>query len=182
MNTRYLAGLIAALVLGAIFVAGCTSPTTTSPSPSTATSATTSTAGTRDAFLDQFVVSLERELRNDTTVSAWAAKWHNDSAVSIQTQFRNVSSNQDLNWNITVIRFATIDSATAYVNNNTAGLVTTNLTKVISLPYRAYELTKGSAPAVYNAWIDFKIRDRKLDTIQQMDDIVIIDSWNISSS
>ena len=113
MNPRYVTGVIAVLVLGAVPLAGCTSPTTTSPTPSKATS----TAGTHDAFLDQFVVSLERELRNDTTVSAWAAKWQNDSAVSIQTQFRNVSSNQDLNWNITIIRFATIDSATAYINN-----------------------------------------------------------------
>ncbi len=127
MNTQCVAGMIAALVLGAVLVAGCTSPTTTSPTPSTATS----TAGTRDAFLDQFVVSMERELRNNTTVSAWVSKWQNGSAVSIQATFRNVTSNQDLNLNRTVIRFASIDDATNYVNNNTAGyVVTTNFTKI----------------------------------------------------
>jgi outer membrane murein-binding lipoprotein Lpp len=134
MNTRYVAGMVAAAVLGAVLVAGCTSPTTMSPTPSTATS----TAGTHDAFLDQFVVSMERELRNNTTVSAWVAKWQNGSAVSIQAQFRNVTSNQNVNLNRTVIRFASIGDATNYVNSNKAGYVeTTNLTKVTSLPYRA---------------------------------------------
>jgi len=182
INRRYLAALLAALMLGTVFVAGCTSPTTTSPTPSTAISEATSTARTRDAFLEQYVISLERVLMNDTTVSAWGAKWQNESAVSIQTQFRNVTSSQNLNWNVTVIRFTSIDDATNYANSNTAGLITTNLTKVISLPYKAYELTKGSAPNVYNAWINFEIRDRRLDTIQQIDDIVIIDSWRTSSS
>jgi hypothetical protein len=171
--------MIAAVVFGAVLVAGCTSPTTTSPTPSTATS----TAGTRDAFLDQFVVSMERELRNNTTVSAWVAKWQNGSAVSIQTQFKNVTSNEDLNLNRTVIRFASIDDATNYVNNNTAGyLVTTNLTKVTSLPYIAYELTKGSAPMVYSAWTKIEIRDLRWDTIQQIDDTVIMDSLSANPS
>ncbi len=169
-------------MLGAVFMAGCTSPTTTSPTPSTITAGATSTTGTRDAFLEQYVISLERELRNDTTVSAWVAKWQNESTVSIQTEFRNVTSNQNLNWNITIIRFGSINDATNYTNSNTAGFVTTNLTKVISLPYRVYELTKGSAPNVYDAWINFEIRDRRLDTIQQIDDIVVKDSWQISSS
>jgi hypothetical protein len=169
-------------MLGTVLVAGCTSPTTTSPTPSTATSGVTSTARTRDAFLEQYIISLERELRNDTTVSAWVAKWQNESAVSIQTQFRNVTSTQNLNWNVTVIRFASIDDATNYANSNTAGLVTTNLTKAMSPLYKAYELTKGSAPNMYNAWINFEIRDRRLDTIQQIDDLVITDSWQISSS
>jgi outer membrane murein-binding lipoprotein Lpp len=179
MNTQCVAVTIAAVVLGAVFVAGCTSPTTTSPTPSTATS----TAGTRDAFLDQFVVSMERELRNNTTVYAWVAKWQNGSAVSIQTQFRNVTSNQDLNLNRTVIRFASIDDATNYANNNTAGyLVTTNLTKAASLPYKAYQLTKGSAPTVYSAWTKIEIRDLRWDTIQQIEDTVIVDSVSASPS
>jgi hypothetical protein len=67
-------------MLGTVFIAGCTSPTTTSPTPSTETSGATSTARNRDAFLEQYVISLERELRNDTTVSAWVAKWQNESA------------------------------------------------------------------------------------------------------
>ena len=99
-------------------------------------------AQTRDAFLEQYIISLERELRNDTTVSAWVAKWQNESAVSIQTQFRNVTSTQNLNWNVTVIRFASIDDATNYANSNTAGLVTTNLTKVMSPLYKALNLRK----------------------------------------
>jgi hypothetical protein len=56
------------------------------------------------------------------------------------------------------------------------------LTRAMSPLYKAYELTKGSAPNVYNAWINFEIRDRRLDTIQQIDDLVITDSWQISSS
>ncbi|MGZ4928909.1 MAG: hypothetical protein ACXV76_11665 [Halobacteriota archaeon] len=60
--------------------------------------------------------------------------------------FQNVTSTQNLNWNVTVIRFASMDDATNYANSNTAGLVTTNLTKAMSPQYKAYELTKGSAP------------------------------------
>jgi outer membrane murein-binding lipoprotein Lpp len=179
MNTRYVAGIIAAVALGAVLVAGCTSPTTTSPTPSTATS----TAGTHDAFLDQFVVSMERELRNNTTVSAWVSKWQNGSAVSIQATFRNVTSNQDVYLNRTVIRFTSVDDATNYVNNNTAGyVVTTNLTKVTSLPYKAYQLTKGSAPTVYSAWTKVQIRNIRVDTIEQIDDTVIVDSVGANPS
>lgn len=108
------------------------------------------------------------------------AKWQNESAVSIQTQYTNVTSNQNLNWNISTIRFASIDDATNYAKSNTSGLIATNLTKVVSLPFKAYELTKESPPTVYRAWIDFEIRDRRLDTIQQIDDLGIIESWKIS--
>jgi outer membrane murein-binding lipoprotein Lpp len=175
MATRYVVGMIGALVLGALLVAGCTSPTTTSPTPSTATS----TAGARDAFLDQFVVSMERELRNNTTVSAWVSKWQNGSSVSIQATFRNVTSNQDVNMNRTVMRFASTDDATNYVDSNRARYVeTTNVTKALSLPYKAYELTKGSAPQVYRAYT--RILDA--DAIQQIDDVVIIDSVSLAPS
>lgn len=171
--------MIAAVVLGAVLVAGCTSPTTTSPTPSTATSS----AGTHDTFLDSFVVSLEKELRNNTAVYSWVAKWQNGSAVSVQAQFRNVTSNEDLNLNRTIIRFASINEATNYVNANNAGYVgTTNLTKPLSLPYKAYELTKGSAPTVYSAWQKIEIRDLRRDAIQQIDDIVIVDSASLIQS
>ncbi len=90
-----------------------------------------STAGTNDAFLEQYVVSLERELRKDTTVSVWVTKWQNESTVNVQIQHTNVTSNQNLNWKITAIRFASIDDATNYANSNTSGFVTTNLKKVI---------------------------------------------------
>jgi hypothetical protein len=176
MNSRYVAAMIAALMLGAVLVAGCTSPTTTSPTPSTATS----TAGTRDAFLDRYVASLERELRNNTTVSLWVSKWENASAVTIEATYRNVTSNQDVNLNRTVIRFASVDDATNYVNDNYANapgyVVTTNLTKITSLPYRAYELTKGSAPGIYSAWTGVQIRDLRWTTVQQLDSTIVIDS------
>jgi hypothetical protein len=176
MNTRYVAGMIAALMLCAVLVAGCTSQTTTSPTPSTATS----TAGTRDAFLDQFVVSMERELRNNTTVSLWVSKWQNASAVTIDATFRNVTSNQDVNLNRTVIRFASADDATNYANSNYANapgyVATTNLTKITSLPYRAYERTKGSAPTVYSAWTGVQVRNVQVTTVQQLDSTVVIDS------
>jgi hypothetical protein len=171
MNMRYVAGMIALLMLGAVLVGGCTTPTTTSPS------AGTSTAATRDPFLDQFVVSMERELRNDTTVSAWVSKWQNGSAVNIQATFRNVTSNRDVNLNRTVIRFASTDDATNYVESSYANApLTTNVTKIGSLPYKAYELTKGSAPTVYRAWTQVQVQDLRWTTIQQFDDTIVIDS------
>ena len=126
---------------------------------------------------------MERELRNNTTVSAWVSKWQNGSAVSIQATFRNVTSNRNVDLNRTVIRFRSIDDATNYANNNTAGyLVTTNLTKVTSLQYKAYELTKGSAPTVYSAWTKVQLRDLRWATIEQIDDTVIMDSISASLS
>jgi hypothetical protein len=176
MNTRYVAGMIAALMLCAVLVAGCTSQTTTSPTPSTATS----TAGTRDAFLDQFVVSMERELRNNTTVSLWVSKWENASAVTIEATYRNLTANQDVNLNRTVIRFASVDDATNYANSNyanTRGYVeTTNFTKIASLPYRAYQLTKGSAPTVYSAWTQVQVRNVQVTTVQQLESTIVVDS------
>ncbi|HYA33788.1 MAG TPA: hypothetical protein VEG65_07345 [Candidatus Bathyarchaeia archaeon] len=167
MNKRCLTGLIAVIVLGAVLVAGCTSPTTTSPTPS----ATTSTSVTRDPFLDRLVISMESELRNNTTVSAWIEKWENGSTVTVQAQYGAVTLNR------TVIRFASIDGASAYAKNVTAGyVVTTNVTKVTSLPYRAYQLTKGSAPTVYTAWTRVEIRPVRTDIVQQIDDTVVIDS------
>jgi hypothetical protein len=171
MNMRYVAGVIALLMLGAVLVGGCTTPTTTSPS------AGTSTAATRDPFLAQFVVSMEHELRNNTTVSTWVSKWQNGSAVNIQATFRNVTSNRDVNMNRTVIRFASTDDATNFVKSNYANApLTTNLTKITSLPYKAYELTKGSAPTVYHAWTQVQIRDLRWTTIQQFDNTIVIDS------
>jgi len=156
-------------MLGAVLVSGCTSPATTSPTPSAAMS----TAGTHNAFLNQFVVSMERELRNNTTVSSWVAKWQNDSAVTIRATYRNVSLNR------TVIRFASTSAATNYVENTYPNApITTNVTKAISLPYRAYELAKGSAPAVYTAWTQV----RSGTTIQQLDDTIVIDSVSVTTS
>ena len=92
-------------------------------------------------------------------------KWQNCTGVNIQATFKNVTSNRDVNLNRSVIRFASVDDATNYVNSNNAGYSqTTNLTKVVSLPYIAYEATKGSAPTVYSAWTKISIRD-ELDTI-----------------
>lgn len=178
MNKLFLAGFTVLLLLGAVLVGGCTSSTTSSPTPSAATS----TAGTHNAFLDQYVAKLESELRNNTTVSAWVTKWQNGSIVNIQMTFRNVTSNRDVNLNRTVIRFASTDDATNYVNLNNAGyLDTTNVTKLVSLPYKAYETTKGSAPTVYSAWTKVAIRDLSVDTIQQLDNTVVADSESVSS-
>jgi hypothetical protein len=179
MSKHFLAGFTVLLVLGAVLVVGCTSPTTTSPTPSAATS----TVGTHDAFLDQYVAKLESELRNNTTVSSWVAKWQNGSSVGIQVTFKNVTSNRDVNLNRSVIRFASTDDATNYVNSNNAGYQeTTNVTKLVSLPYKAYETTRGSAPTVYSAWTKVVIRDLSVDTIQQLDNTVVADSQSVSSS
>jgi len=169
VNRNYLIAIIGTLVLGAVLVSGCTSPTATSPTPPAATS----TAGTHDAFLDQFVVSMERELRNNTTVSAWVAKWQNGSAVAIQATYRNVSLDR------TVIRFPSTDAAKNYVESTYPNApITTNVTKAISLPYRAYELAKGGAPTAYTAWTQI----RSGTTIQLLDDTIVIDSVSVSMS
>jgi hypothetical protein len=116
---------------------------------------------------------MERELRNNTTVSSWVAKWQNDSAVTVRATYRNVSLNR------TVIRFASTSAATNYVENTYRNApITTNVTKAISLPYRAYELAKGSAPAVYTAWTQV----RSGTTIQQLDDTIVIDSVSVTTS
>jgi len=175
MNKRCLAGMIAAIVLGVVLVAGCTSPTTTSPTPSPAPSTTTSAAAARDPFLNSLVISMERELANNITVSSWVERWENGTTVSIQAQYNGVSLNR------TVIRFASIDAATAYANNITAGyVITTNVTKAVSLPYRAYQLTKGSPPTVYIAWTKIDFQPPGTSTIQQIDDTVIVDMVSAS--
>jgi len=114
---------------------------------------------------------MERQLTNNTTVSSWVERWQNGTTVTIQAQYKGVTLNR------TVIRFASIDDATTYAKNVTAGyVITTNVTRPLSLPYRAYQLTKGSAPTVYVAWTKVEIQPPSTSTIQQIDDTVIIDT------
>jgi hypothetical protein len=123
MNLRRVAGIIAVLALCAVFVAGALFPQRRHQPRSTVTS----TAATRDRFLERYVTLLEHELRNNTTVSLWVAKWQNASAVSVEATFRNVTSNQDVNLNRTVMRFASIEDASNYAESNYANAtLTTN--------------------------------------------------------
>ena len=83
MNKSYWTAFLALVVVGAVLVAGCTSPLSnnTSPTPSTATS---QPSEQHDAFLSQFVSSLYGEFKNNTTVTSWDVKWQNGTTVNVQ--------------------------------------------------------------------------------------------------
>jgi hypothetical protein len=59
---------------------------------------------------------------------------------------------------------------------------TTNVTKITSLSYRAYEAMTGSPPATYNAWTIVQTPNLRWIIIEQLDDGVVIDSLSVMSS
>ena len=103
MNKSYWTLFIAFVVVGAVLVAGCTSPLSNnaSPTPSTTTS---QPSEQHDAFLSQFVSSLYGEFKNSTSLVSWDVKWRNNTTVNVQLQY-NLTAATSIHDNQTIIRF-----------------------------------------------------------------------------
>jgi hypothetical protein len=164
-------------VVGAVLVAGCTSPlsSNTSPTPSTPTS---QPSEQHDAFLSQFVSSLYGEFKNNTTVSSWDVKWQNGTTVNVQLEY-NLTTTTSINNNQTIIRFKTIDDATNYVQslNKSGYILTTNVT---SLQAKAYQLVARHASTVYQEYTKIATSNPAYSTIKQIDNIVTLESLSTS--
>jgi len=172
MNKSYWTVFLALVVVGAVLVAGCTSPfsNNTSPTPSTATS---QPSEQHDAFLSQFVSSLYGEFKNNTTVTSWDVKWQNGTTVNVQLEY-NLTASTSVHNNQTIIRFKTIDDATNYVQSlNTSGYVLT--TNVTSLQAKAYQLVARHPPTVYLEYTKIAIQNPAYSTIKQIDNIVTLE-------
>ena len=177
MNKSYWALFLALIMVGAVLVAGCTSPLSnnTSPTPSTATS---QPSEQQDAFLSQFVSSLYGEFKNNTTVSSWDVKWQNGTTVNVELQY-NLTATTSVNDNQTIIRFKAIDDATNYVQSlNKSGYVLT--TNVTSLQAKAYQLVARHPPTVYQEYTKIAILNPAYSTIKQIDNIVTLESLSTS--
>ncbi|MFZ0924952.1 MAG: hypothetical protein WCE82_10440 [Halobacteriota archaeon] len=178
MNKPYWALLIALIVVGAVLVAGCTSPlaNNTSPTPSTATSQTSEQL---DAFLTQYVSSLYGEFKNNTTVLSWDVKWRNNTTVNVVVRY-NLTATTSVTDNQTITRFQTIDDATNYVQSlNKSGYVLT--TNVTSLQARAYQLIAGQ-PTVHQEYTKIAIQNPTYSNIIQIDRIVTLETLSINRS
>jgi hypothetical protein len=175
MHKSYWTLFLALVVVGAVMVAGCTSPLSnnTSPTPSTTTS---QPSEQHDAFLSQFVSSLYGEFKNNTTVTSWDVKWQNGTSVNVQLRY-NLTATTSIHDNQTIIRFKTIDDATNYVQSlNTSGYVLT--TNVTSLQYKAYQLVAPHAPTVHEEYTKITIQNPAYSTIKQIDNIVTLETLN----
>ncbi len=178
MNKSYWASFLALVVVGAVLVAGCTSPLSNnaSPTPSTATSQPSE----HDAFLSQFVSSLYGEFKNNTTVISWDVKWQNGTTVNVQLEY-NLTATTSVHDNQTIIRFKTTDDATNYVQSlNKSGYVLT--TNVTSLQYKAYQLVARHAPTVHEQYTKIAIQNPAYDSIKQIDNIVTLETLSTSRS
>lgn len=179
MNTSYKTLFLAFVVVGAVLVAGCTSPfsNNTSPTPSTATS---QPSEQHDAFLSQFVSSLYGQFKNSTTLISWDVKWRNATTVNVQLQY-NLTATTSINDNQTIIRFKTIDDATNYVQSlDKSGYVLT--TNVTSLQAKAYQLVARHAPTVHEEYTKITIQNLAYDSIKQIDNIVTLETLSTSRS
>jgi hypothetical protein len=177
MNKSHWTLFIAFVVVGAVLVAGCTSPLSNnaSPTPSTTTS---QPSEQHDAFLSQFVSSLYGEFKNSTSLVSWDVKWRNNTTVNVQLQY-NLTAATSIHDNQTIIRFETIDDATNYVHSlNTSGYVLT--TNVTSLQAKAYQLVARHPPTVYQQYTKIAISNPAYSTITQIDNIVTLESLSTS--
>jgi len=179
MNTSYKTLFLAFVVVGAVLVAGCTSPfsNNTSPTPSTATS---QPSEQHDAFLSQFASSLYGQFKNSTTLISWDVKWRNATTVNVQLQY-NLTATTSIHDNQTIIRFKTIDDATNYVQSlDKSGYVLT--TNVTSLQAKAYQLVARHAPTVHEEYTKITIQNLAYDSIKQIDNIVTLETLSTSRS
>jgi hypothetical protein len=179
MHKSYWTLFLALVVVGAVMVAGCTSPLSnnTSPTPSTTTS---QPSEQHDAFLSQFVSSLYGEFKNNTTVTSWDVKWQNGTSVNVQLQY-NLTATTSIHDNQTIIRFKTIDDATNYVQSlNKPGYVLT--TNVTSLQAKAYQLVARHAPTVHEEYTKITIQNPAYDSIKQIDNIVTLETLSTNRS
>ncbi len=71
MKKSFIAGLLALVMLTAVFVAGCTSPTTTSPTPGPSTATTTATSTATVQNVSQYL-TLMMQQRNFSVVRPFA--------------------------------------------------------------------------------------------------------------
>jgi PBP1b-binding outer membrane lipoprotein LpoB len=146
-----LMGLVIIIVIGALAVAGCTTPAT-SPSPSP--------SATHDPLLEQYVDAFNQTMteRHPNNLTAWRVTWNNSTAVQIQDSFTyhpsysNTTTTQYVETN-TLIKFGSVDEATKYVDSHSQGyqLVSTKYNQTTNQT-GAYQRLTGYAPTVYSSY------------------------------
>ena len=168
-------------LIAAVFVAGCTSPTSnTSPTPSGA-------AGQR-AFLEKYLTAYQDVSKQNATVNAWKVTWVNNSVANLRFILGNTGQNSsegtnaNVSTNASIMHFASAQDATSYVNSlnktgydlSSTSYDASNATDVAS----AYAQAVGHAPTIDKVYegggTNESVSSAQYRTIEQVDDLVAI--------
>jgi hypothetical protein len=118
------------LVVASLFVAGCTTSTTSNTNQTTTPSTTTP-----DTVLERFVTAYKAFVTDalgpgNGTITDWQVTWHNNTTANIRATAHYTQANVTVMYNRTVTSFSSTDAASAHLANyNLTGYVpSTNLT------------------------------------------------------
>ncbi len=183
MKKYALSGLIAFLLVAAVFAAGCmigeknnSSTQTPSTLTSNATAQTSSLSSSdtmisRDATVEKFVSETYNELVKNYSLQAWDVKWLNSTMVNITFSVKKEiapSTVVTLDQSRIIVHFKSTDDATAYLNGlNRTGYELVNLT----YPGGFYDKVVGHNPTVFKMYQ--KQSDSKVYILYQVDDTLV---------
>ncbi|MFZ0011725.1 MAG: hypothetical protein WAL97_07475 [Halobacteriota archaeon] len=167
---KKLLAIIVLVMIASLSIAGCTSSTSSNQTPS---------AATHDAFLENYLTAYKNAQYSDNGqhVQAWELDWINSTSARIQFTVFNISANNTINSDGTIIVFPTTQDATNYVN--TMNLTAYSLARTEYPSGGAYVNATGHAPQIYkvyeyNEGNPLNISEYKLHGISQADTLVYV--------
>jgi len=174
MKKHMIMGAIALMLVAAVCIAGCTSPS--SPSPTT-----------HDAVLERFITAYKGYLTDvpsteNGTMTAWQVTWSNGTTVNIHATARYTQTNVTVTYNRTVTNFPSTDAASGYLRSyNLTGYALSNTTTErgnVSETALGHPLT---ILKVYDKMSGDVSTSRTIE-VEQADGLVIVTDSTVTSS
>lgn len=191
MKKYALSGLIAILLVTAIFAAGCMTSeknksSTQTPSTKTAnvTAQTSSLSSSNtmishDTTVEKFVSEIHNEVVKNYSLQAWDVKWLNNMMVNITFSVKKEiapSTIITLDQSRIIVHFKSTDDATAYLNGlNRTGYELVDLT----YPGGFYDKVVGHNPIVFTMYQ--KQSGSKVYILYQVDDTLVYAETSVRS-
>jgi hypothetical protein len=166
------------LVGTSLLISGCTTSTTNQTA-----SATTSTATQHDALLEEYLAAYKNELYSDKneSVKAFEIMWINSTSARVETTMHDKTGDLTMNGVLKFIVFPRIppfQAATQYLDamNKTAY----RMSSTMWISGGLYEKVTGHEPLIYKDY-SYSERNQFIHEIAQLDNIVVVSTWEISS-
>ena len=190
MKKYALSGLIAFLLVAAVFAAGCmisSNNNSSTQTPSTLTSNATAQTSllsssdkmiSHDATVEKFVSETHNELLKNYSLQAWDVKWLNSTMVNMtfSVKINAPSTVVTLDQSKIIVRFKSTDDATAYLNSlNRTGYEQSN----DAYPGGFYDKVVGHNPTIFKMYQ--KQSDSKIYSLAQLDDTIVFAETSVRS-
>jgi len=167
-------GAIALMLVTAVCIAGCASPSSLSPT-------------THDAVLERFVTAYKGYLTDvpsteNGTITDWQVTWSNSTTANIHATARYTQTNAKVTYNRTVTNFSSTDAATAYLRSyNLTGYALSNTTTERG---NVSETALGHPLTILKVYAKTSGEERTWRTIEveQADSLVIVTDSTVTSS